>query len=61
MSTERDAQIVVRIAGVLRQELAEEAALDGRSLSGLIRKVLVDHAVTRSQARVEQERGRAAA
>jgi len=43
----RDDQITLRLAGSLRAELEREAAEDGRELSSLIRKILVDHAAQR--------------
>ena len=43
----RDDQITLRIAAPLRAELERAAADDGRDLSSLIRKILVDHAARR--------------
>jgi hypothetical protein len=44
----RDAQIVVRISRPLRAALEDEAMADGdRGLSGIVRKILVDHAARR--------------
>lgn len=42
-----DAQVCLKLAGPLRAALEGEAAIDGRGLSGLIRKILVDHAARR--------------
>ena len=43
----RDDQITLRVAGTLRAALEDEAATDGRGLSGLIRKILIDHTTQR--------------
>jgi hypothetical protein len=42
-----DDQITVRIAAPLRVELEHAAADDGRELSSLVRKILIDHAAQR--------------
>jgi hypothetical protein len=36
-------QITLRVAGELRATLEKEAAAESRGLSGLIRKILVEH------------------
>lgn len=38
-----DDQITLRVAGPLRQQLAADAAARNRSISNLIRKILIDH------------------
>jgi hypothetical protein len=43
MSMKRDGQITLRVAGTLRAVLEDEAAAESRGLSGLIRKILVEH------------------
>jgi uncharacterized protein (DUF1778 family) len=50
----RDDQITIRLAGTLRAELERAAAEDGRELSSLIRKILVDHAAQRVVDRATQ-------
>jgi hypothetical protein len=45
--TLREDQVHLRIAGSLRAALELEAAECGRSLSNLIRNILVDHAAPR--------------
>jgi predicted HicB family RNase H-like nuclease len=46
-----EAQIVVRVAKPLRDELESAALADGRSLSNHIRKLLIDIATARTVAR----------
>jgi hypothetical protein len=53
IKTIREDQIHLRIAGTLRKELEDEAAAQSRGLSGLIRKILVDHASRRIAERME--------
>ena len=48
----RDDQICLRIAGTLREQLDAEAAERARSLSNLIRLILIEHSSTRAAARV---------
>jgi predicted HicB family RNase H-like nuclease len=43
----RDDQITVRLAGELRAHLEDEALARGRSLSNLIRQILIDHTAER--------------
>ena len=43
----RDDQITLRVAGTLRAALEDEAAGDSRGLSGLIRKILLNHVAQR--------------
>jgi predicted HicB family RNase H-like nuclease len=43
----RDGQVCLRIAGELRIELEREAADRGRSLSNLVRHVLIQHVAQR--------------
>jgi hypothetical protein len=44
----RNAQIVIRVSWTLRAALEDEAKADGdRSLSGMVRKILVGHAAQR--------------
>jgi predicted HicB family RNase H-like nuclease len=43
----RDDQITLRVAGPLRAALEAEAAEHGRSLSNLIRHILISHAAER--------------
>jgi hypothetical protein len=52
-----DNQITLKLAGTLRAELEEAAAADGRGLSGLVRKVLIDFAARRVTARAGAEPG----
>jgi hypothetical protein len=47
MKPKRDDQVCLRIAGELRTALESEAAECGRSLSNLIRNILVGHAARR--------------
>jgi hypothetical protein len=47
MNQKRDDQVCIRIAGTLRVALEREAAERGRSLSNLIRRILIDHAAQR--------------
>jgi hypothetical protein len=42
-----DNQVCLKLAGPLRAALEDEAAARGRSLSNLIRKVLIDFAAQR--------------
>lgn len=44
---QRDAQITLRVAGELRAMLEAEAAARGRSISKLIRSILIAHAAQR--------------
>jgi hypothetical protein len=53
----RDDQITLRLAGTLRAALEDESAAHGRSLSNLIRKILIDHTAQRV---VERETRQAA-
>jgi hypothetical protein len=39
-----DQQVCLKLAGTLRAELEREAAVHGRSLSSLIRRILIEHA-----------------
>jgi hypothetical protein len=43
MAKRNDAQICLKLAAPLRAALESEAAAESRGLSGLIRKILVDH------------------
>ena len=43
----RDDQITLRVAGQLRAALEDEAAAERRSLSNLIRKILIGHTAQR--------------
>jgi hypothetical protein len=43
----RNQRVIVRVAGELRAVLEDEAVTDGRNLSNLVRKILIDHAVAR--------------
>lgn len=45
--SKRDQRIVVRVAAPLRAALESEAAADGRELSNLVRRILIDHAAER--------------
>ena len=47
----RDGRIIVRVAMPLRDVLESEATADGRNLSSLIRKILIDHAARQIVAR----------
>lgn len=47
----RDARVAIRIAEPLREVLESEASDDGRNLSDLIRKLLIDHCARRIVAR----------
>jgi hypothetical protein len=59
MSKKRDAQIVIRVSRTLRAALEDEALADGdRGLSGIVRRILIDHAARRI---TEAERARLAA
>jgi hypothetical protein len=42
-----DAQVCLKLSGPLRAALEDEAASEARGLSGLIRKVLIEHAAAR--------------
>jgi hypothetical protein len=46
-------QVCLKLAGPLRNSLEEEAAERGRSLSNLIRHVLVEHSARRTVARAQ--------
>jgi hypothetical protein len=50
----RDGQITLRIAGELRAALEAEAVAESRELSGLIRKILVDHSTKRITGRANR-------
>jgi predicted HicB family RNase H-like nuclease len=43
----RDDQITVRIAGALRAHLEQEARARGKSVSWLVRRVLIEHTAER--------------
>jgi hypothetical protein len=47
MAKRNDAQVCLKLAGPLRSALEEESAARGRSLSNLIRVVLIDHVAKR--------------
>jgi hypothetical protein len=55
-----DAQVCLKLAGPLRTALEAEAKARGRSLSNLIRLVLIDYATQRVTARAGAEPGVAA-
>jgi uncharacterized protein (DUF1778 family) len=57
MSKIREEVIRVRVSGSLRAELEQAAADDGRDLSSLVRKILIDHTAQRM---VERETLKAA-
>jgi hypothetical protein len=42
-----DAQVCLKLSGPLRAELDAEATARGRSLSNMIRLILIDHTVRR--------------
>jgi hypothetical protein len=48
-----DDQVCLKLAGPLRSALESEAAERGRSLSNLIRKILIEHSAQRVVAREE--------
>ena len=50
----RDDQITLRVAGQLRAALETEAAAERRSLSNLIRKILIHHTAQRVTERTEK-------
>lgn len=50
-----DDQVCLKLAGPLRARLEEEASARGRSLSNLIRHVLVDHSAKWSVERATSE------
>ena len=52
-----DAQVCLKLAGPLRMALEEEASARGRSLSNLIRFVLIDYAAKRITERASAEVG----
>jgi hypothetical protein len=52
-----DNQVCLKLAGPLRTSLEDEAAARGRSLSNLIRKILVDHAAPRIVSRETASEG----
>jgi hypothetical protein len=45
--TKCEQRISIRLAGSLLDQLATEAAQDGRPLAGQVRKILVDHVAHR--------------
>ena len=53
---QRDDQITVRLAGTLRDHLEDEALACGRSLSNLIRQILIDHTAERVAGTSTQQR-----
>jgi hypothetical protein len=50
-----DAQVCLKLAGPLRETLEDEAAARGRSLSNLIRTILLEHSTKRITARASAE------
>jgi len=52
----RDAQITVRLASPLLAHLEEEALASGRSVSNLIRQILIDHTAQRVAATATTQR-----
>lgn len=54
MSKVRDQMIVVRVATPLRSELEAAAVEEGRTLSNLVRKILIDHASERLAGRITE-------
>ena len=52
--TVREDQVHLRISGVLRASLEDEATLRGRSMSNLIRQILIDHVAARIAERTAQ-------
>jgi hypothetical protein len=44
--TVREDQLVIRVAGPLRQVLENAAQQDGRTLSSMVRRILVDFVAT---------------
>jgi hypothetical protein len=57
MAKRNDAQICLKLAGPLRSALEEESAARGRSLSNLIRVVLIDHVAHRLTERAGADAG----
>lgn len=53
---QRDDQIHVRLSGTLRAHLEDEALAHGRSLSNLIRVILIDHTAERVAAAATSQR-----
>lgn len=51
-----DDQITFKLSRLLRNELEGAAVADGRDLSGLIRKVLIDYASARICERSKQDK-----
>jgi hypothetical protein len=56
----RDDRVGVRLNGTLRAHLEDEALASGRSLSNLIRKILIDHTAERVACAAATEQRRAA-
>jgi hypothetical protein len=52
-----DNQVCLKLAAALRAALEDEAVSRGRSLSNLIRQVLIDHAAKRIATRAGTELG----
>lgn len=52
-------QITLRVAGELRATLEKEAAAESRGLSGLIRKILVEHSTKYTVEHIDAEAGAA--
>jgi hypothetical protein len=57
MTKRYDNQVCLKLAGPLREALEAEAAARGRSLSNLIRQVLVSHSTERVVERAGAEAG----
>ena len=57
MKRRRDDQITLRVPATLRSELEAAASADDRSLSDIVRAVLIDYATKRITARAGAEVG----
>jgi hypothetical protein len=51
--TVREEQLVVRVAGPLRQQLETAAQQDGRTLSSMVRRILLDWAAAQVSGRAK--------
>jgi hypothetical protein len=51
----RDDQVCIRLSGTLRQHLEDEALASGRSLSNLIRQILINHTADRVASTSQRE------
>jgi hypothetical protein len=57
MAKRNDAQLSMKLAGPLRETLEAEATARGRSLSNLIRTILIEHSAKRITERAGAEVG----